>query len=442
MRMEKIISCILVMVLLASAVPLAVTPASASPAGTSWLPWETGKDEVPKGELASAICSYMLGESAISLEDLRDAAFIFAYWTPETTGDYTLGIICGNANEDDTIDVRDLIYIREVIAGKKPATKLADAKYDGKINPLDVEQTKLIIVGKEKEITVIDMNGRTVTVPKPIERLVVTHREQFEQLRSLKVPKDIILTAERQILTTVEYKIYFAEFQHLPDVGSGSDPNVEAIVGLRPDAILMGSYGQNTPQHTAALEVFKSVGIALIYVHENETNFVENLRLLGYIFGKKDEAEEYIDWRKDLWNSIKERVENIPDKPKVYIEWAGRYKTAKEADTRIAAMGGRCIFEGKVSGDVNPEEVAKRNPDIIIITGGGGKDSGYITNDVTGLKELREELMSREELQHVSAVKTGKVYVMSYYITGWAMAWRQRFRSGSVSSKVVQSYLL
>ena len=326
--------------------------------------------------------------------------------------------IYGNANEDDVLDMRDVTYIKLVIFGKKPATDLADANYDGKISMLDVGQTKLIILGKEKRLTIIDMNDRTVTVSKPIEGVVVTHREQFEQLRSLKVPKDIILTAERQILTMDEYTIYFAEYQDLPDVGSCSNPNLEVIVGLRPDAILMGSYGQNTQQHTAALEVFESAGIPAIYVHETETNFVENMRLLGYLFGKKDEAEEYINWRKGLLNLIRERVEDIPeeDKPKVYIEWGRQYTTKNEAGTRIAAMGGRDIFEGKVSGDINPEEVAKRNPDIIIIIGGRG--SGYITDDVTELKELREELMSREELQDVPAVKTGKVYVMSYYITG------------------------
>jgi iron complex transport system substrate-binding protein len=326
--------------------------------------------------------------------------------------------IYGNANKDDTIDMRDVTYIKLVIFGKKPVTTFADANYDGKVSMLDLGQTKLIILDKEKKLTIIDMNDRTVTVSKPIEGVIVTHREQFEQLRSLKVPKDIILTAERQILTMDEYTIYFAEYQDLPDVGSCSNPNLEAIVGLRPDAILIGSYGQNATQHTAALEVFESAGISAIYAHETETNFVENIRMLGYLFGKKDEADEYLDWREGLLNLIGERVEDIPeeDKPKVYIEWGGQYTTINEAGTRIAAMGGQDIFEGEVSGDINPEEVAKQNPDIIVIIGGRG--SGYITDNVTELKELREELMSREELQDVPAVKTGKVYVMSYYITG------------------------
>jgi iron complex transport system substrate-binding protein len=42
--------------------------------------------------------------------------------------------IYGNANEDDVLDMRDVTYIKLVIFGKKPATTLADANYDGKIS--------------------------------------------------------------------------------------------------------------------------------------------------------------------------------------------------------------------------------------------------------------------------------------------------------------------
>ena len=45
--------------------------------------------------------------------------------------DFVLGVY-GNANEDDTIDIRDPSYVKLISFGKKPETKLADAKYDGK----------------------------------------------------------------------------------------------------------------------------------------------------------------------------------------------------------------------------------------------------------------------------------------------------------------------
>jgi iron complex transport system substrate-binding protein len=82
--------------------------------------------------------------------------------------DFVLDIY-GNANEDDTIDMRDLTYVKLIFFGEKPETKLADAKYDGEINPLDFVQIKLVIVGKEKELTLVDSADRIVTVKKPLE---------------------------------------------------------------------------------------------------------------------------------------------------------------------------------------------------------------------------------------------------------------------------------
>jgi iron complex transport system substrate-binding protein len=98
--------------------------------------------------------------------------------------DYVLDIY-GNANEDDTIDMRDLTYVKLIFFGKKTGTELADAKYDGNINPLDFIQIKLIIVGKEKELTIVDTADRIVTVKKPIKRIVVLNSDTAEAVRIL-----------------------------------------------------------------------------------------------------------------------------------------------------------------------------------------------------------------------------------------------------------------
>jgi iron complex transport system substrate-binding protein len=140
--------------------------------------------------------------------------------------------------------------------------------------------------------------------------------------------------------------------------------------------------------------------------------------MLGCIFGKTNEANEYVDWREDLITKIQERLAKVPDenKRKVYVEWYGKYVTSNFEATHIKELGGKDIFGGEASGSINPEEVVKQNPDIVILIGGRG--SGYVTDNITELKELRDEFISRKELQDVTAVKTGDVYAMSVYITG------------------------
>jgi iron complex transport system substrate-binding protein len=100
------------------------------------------------------------------------SVFLVALPTIAAEDDFVLGIY-GNANEDDTIDMRDLTYVKLIFFGKRPETEFADAKYDGELNPLDFVQIKRIIVGKENELTFIDSAGRVLTVEKPVERIVV-----------------------------------------------------------------------------------------------------------------------------------------------------------------------------------------------------------------------------------------------------------------------------
>jgi hypothetical protein len=50
--------------------------------------------------------------------------------------DETLDIY-GNANEDDTIDMRDFTYTARMILWLEDETTLADANFDGDVNVLD-----------------------------------------------------------------------------------------------------------------------------------------------------------------------------------------------------------------------------------------------------------------------------------------------------------------
>ena len=65
--------------------------------------------------------------------------------------DYGLGIY-GNANQDNIIDEKDIVYINKIINGTFEPTELADANRDGKIDMEDIEQVEDIISGSEVEL--------------------------------------------------------------------------------------------------------------------------------------------------------------------------------------------------------------------------------------------------------------------------------------------------
>ena len=76
--MKKILSIVLVMVLLASAAPMAITPVAAY---EEKIPFAGEDNELTKEELVNdAILPYMLEEGDFKLDDVGDAAWIYAYW--------------------------------------------------------------------------------------------------------------------------------------------------------------------------------------------------------------------------------------------------------------------------------------------------------------------------------------------------------------------------
>ena len=227
--------------------------------------------------------------------------------------DYVLGIY-GNANEDDTIDMRDLTYVKLIFFGKKPETELADAKYDGKINPLDFIQIKLIIVGKEKELTLDDYYGEAVTVSKPITRIVVPYVEQADLLRALNAADKIIAVPER----IRNEEAYYPELSMLPSMGTVFQPDYEVILSLNPDVFLV-----YFPQWVDCEKLPGITCIFLGYEAFKPESFAQTVTTLGYIFDKEEDAEKYIDWNIGWINEIKSRTSGLSEdeKPRVFRWW-------------------------------------------------------------------------------------------------------------------------
>ena len=367
-------------------------------------------------EIAIVLCSvFLVALPVIAAEQNQEMQKASASTiTTASEDDYVLGVY-GNANEDDTIDMRDLTYVKLIFFGKKPETELADAKYDGKINPLDFIQIKLIIVGKEKELTIVDSADRIVTVKKPVEKIVTTHSHHIETMRAIQLEMDKIVGVAKW---TLAMNSFFPEFSEEQNIG-GFPYDTEKILSLRPDIVMI--YISTSHSINELSNKLESAGITVVRIDCYKiANYVEEIRKLGYILDKKDEAEEFIDFYEGHMNIIKEKVEGIPeeDRPKVYFEESKPYRTCGKGSCRcleVEMAGGNTIFGDNPGSkfDVDPETVIDRDPDIILIQ--RWPLGAYSTTDITELSNLRDEIMNRPELANVTAVKNGNVYVIGSY---------------------------
>ena len=378
-------------------------------------------------EIAIVLCSvFLVAIPVIAAEQTTQEVSTSANAiTTASEDDFVLGVY-GNANEDDTIDMRDLTYVKLIFFGKKPETELADAKYDGKINPLDFIQIKLIIVGKEKELTIVQYLGRSpditeepVTVPMPIERIVALGGSYCpEALCAFGVHDKIVGVDEWVAKLRPELKTFLED---KPSVGKYNNPDIEKILELEPDIVLTYAY-KCWPVVDKPL---KAAGIPVVHMdfHHPEKHS-RAIRTTGYILDKQERAEELISFELQHLNLIKERVEDLEpeQKTRVYFEFSDKYSTAAGGcsfDAVIIACGGINIFSDMKGYyvEVDPEAVIVRNPQVIIRHAkwhGKYVPAGYGVTDTSQMEELRNAIMSRPGWDHIDAVKNDRVYVIHY----------------------------
>jgi len=345
---------------------------------------------------------------------------VFSVLMPAMASDYTVEIF-GNANMDDSIDENDIAYLNDVITGANKATELSDANYDGKIDEDDIVQVEKIIDGNPEKLTLIDGANRTVTIEEPISRVVVCFPHALETLRTLKVPIDCIVGAAKQY---PEYDPgFFPEASNLLDVGKRWDPDIEKIVTLKPDLVLFTASSAANANAPATIKALESAGIKVLCFSLNGLeSYPKEIGTLGYVFNQENEAKDFIGWRDNILDTIKDRVKNLPDadKPNVYFE-AGTdgndYKIYGEY-AYISLCGGNDIFSdlpGKYT-TVSPDAVVDRKPDIIIKVESAGGGYELARGNTTALEDTRESVTGREILQQVPAVENDRVYVIAVHL--------------------------
>ena len=334
--------------------------------------------------------------------------------------------IYGNANEDDVLDMRDVTYIKLAIFGKKPATTFADANYDDKISMLDIGQTKLIILDKEKQLTILDMADRTVTVPRPIERVITLMPPITRLVIGLGADDKIVgmgsqshfRVPNQYDLDVPKWQERFAELKEVPNVGSHAEPNLELILSLDPDVIIAYSGGA----FDVCEKMQEDTGIPVVAYKLEATcdHMFEEIEFVGAVLGKDKEAEEMNSYFKKKLDKVTEVTSEIPEneKPRVYFPWGSVITKASMRYEPVELAGGILVAKdcapptfGSSVTDVSIEQIIEWNPDIFLVMKARTSDK----------QELRvEDVLSDLRLQTINAVKNRKVYYTpgAFYLNG------------------------
>ena len=167
------------------------------------------------------------------------------------------------------------------------------------------------------------------------------------------------------------YTNYPASLQKLPQVGGGLDPNIEAIVALKPDVVLMA-------KSSRAAERLEALGIQVMALEPKTYADVQRVMLkLGQLLEVPDAQR--------VWRAIDAGVsaaaQSLPEQvrgTRVYFEVNQGPYAASEASfigETLIRLGVKNIVPGKLGPfpKLNPEYIVRANPDLIMV-GQGSAD--------------------------------------------------------------------
>lgn len=380
--------------------------------------------------------------------DMRQLALILAIIScmsltiiPTIADDYTLSIF-GNANMDDTINELDVEFVKDIINGRNDETELADANRDGKIDEKDIAQIENIIACKQEVLHILDGNGEPVAVKTPAQRIIVLYKDSPEVLRALD--------ASDRIVGVSEYikqwdPVLFPEISKLPSVGNFINPDNEKILSLNADVLL--AFGST--RIADMQKQLPSVTVLFLGLYNpdlistEQSRYKDGVKKLGYILGKREEAEEFINWRDHWLNTIKSRTDGLSEEEKPLV-LNMHYKPGKELQISCTGYktyqmttlaGGRDIAEGAYDCDtytnVNLEWLLTQNPEIILAQlYYEYTDHGFNTSDPSETAAGRDDIMNISVLMNCSAVKNGNVFMLA-----------DNFRNGGDGCLIGTAYL-
>ncbi len=230
-------------------------------------------------------------------------------------------------------------------------------------------------------VELTDDRGLVVTLAQPPQRIVSLLPSLTETVCAL---------GQCQKLVGVDRDSnYPVSVRSLAPVGGGLDPNIEAIVALRPDVVLLGSSSR-------AAERLRALGLKVAALEpKTHADLRRVLVQIGRLLGVADTERV---WR-EIDAGLEAAAQSVPPAARtsrVYFEVNSGPYAASEASfigETLTRLGVKNIVPGSLGPfpKLNPEYVVRANPDLIMIgdTHSIGIEQRPGWSDIRAIREQR-----------------------------------------------------
>jgi len=252
-------------------------------------------------------------------------------------------------------------------------------------------------------MTLTDVTGNEVILEEAPKAIVSMIPSNTEILYALGLSEEIVGVSD--------YDNYPEEAASKEKIG-GMEFNVEKIISLNPDLVLAHESALGT--WDAGLQQLRDAGVQVYTVTNAETfdATYETIHEIGEATGKTEEATKIVEDMKAKIKEVQDKVAEVDTKKKVLVEVSPEPEIYTPAgNTIMNEMLGMINAENLVADldgwiKIDPEEIVKRNPDVILTT------YGNYTPDAVNL------VLNRNGFSDVTAVKNKAVHDMDADLTG------------------------
>jgi ABC-type Fe3+-hydroxamate transport system substrate-binding protein len=162
----------------------------------------------------------------------------------------------------------------------------------------------------------------------------------------------------------------------VPAVGDDIRPNIEAVLRLRPTLVILYASADNR----AAADAFAKAGVRTMTLRVDRiAQFMSLSRTLGIALGAGDRAASVIDSVQRTLDAVRRVTRDAVPRTVVWPVWQQPVMViggGSFLDELLEIAGGRNVFHelAAPSPQVSIEEIARRNPDVIVASPKGVAD--------------------------------------------------------------------
>ncbi|WP_439498118.1 ABC transporter substrate-binding protein [Bosea sp. (in: a-proteobacteria)] len=293
---------------------------------------------------------------------------------------------------------------------------------------------------------VVDLAGRTVTVPDRVERIIIGEGRYVPALavldRADPVKRVVGMMGDYEAVDPATYAKYRAAFPRIDKIArigraSRDSFSVEQAIVLSPQVAIFGLEGHGPNARSGeVIRALEAAGVAIVFIDFRSdplVNTPRSMALLGEVLGRESEAAEFVAAWQAALAQVTGRLERAKPAPtRVFIESrVGLDIGCCETMTRgmmgrfVTAAGGVNIADAIVPGEagiVSLEWLLANPPEVYIGTaiGGAASDAGSWLLGGPGVSRDRARgtlarSVSRVGIAELAAIRQGRAHAVWHH---------------------------